>query len=169
MPSPVPETTRNFLAALPADQRHALAHLREVIIAAAPDAEEYVGYGIPAFRQDGALVSFGATRHHCALYVQSPAVMQAHAEALAGLDTSKGTVRFAAGAPLPDELVTRLVKARLADIDWPLLRDAMESRGVLEADLSGRKAGGGKVPVSWQIVDREPLEMEEGEEEDGAE
>ncbi|WP_439601147.1 iron chaperone [Devosia sp.] len=115
MPSPLPETTRNFLAALPADQRHALAHLREVIIAAAPDAEEYVGYRIPAFRQDGALVSFGATRHHCALYVQSPAVMQAHAEALAGLDTSKGTVRFAADAPLPDELVTRLVKARLAE------------------------------------------------------
>jgi hypothetical protein len=57
------------------------------------------------------------------------------------------------------------IKARLADIDWPLLRDAMESRGVLEADLSGRKAGGGKVPVSWQIVDREPVEAEEGEEE----
>jgi hypothetical protein len=50
------------------------------------------------------------------------------------------------------------VKARLADIDWPLLRETQESGGRLEADLSGRKAGGGKVPVRWQIVDKaEPV------------
>ena len=115
MTSPMPETTRRFLAALPAEQRQALEHLRRVIIAAAPNAEEYVGYGIPAFRQDGALVSFGAAKAHCAFYVQSPAVMEAHATELAGLDTSKGTVRFAPERPLPDELVIRLVQARLAE------------------------------------------------------
>eukprot|EP01136_Pigoraptor_vietnamica_P042681 Opistho-1_new@17143 len=115
MTAPMPETTRSFLAALPVDQRQALEHLREVIIAAAPDAEEYVGYGIPAFRQDGALVSFGAARAHCAFYVQSPAVMAAHTTELAGLDTSKGTVRFTPDAPLADALVTRLVRARLAE------------------------------------------------------
>lgn len=57
------------------------------------------------------------------------------------------------------------VKARLADIDWPLLRKAMACGGTLEADMSGRKAGGGKVPVAWQIVDRQP-EPEEEEDED---
>ena len=45
------------------------------------------------------------------------------------------------------------VKARLADIDWALVHEAQESGGRLEADLSGRKAGGGTVPVSWRIVD----------------
>lgn len=115
MPVPIPETTRSFLAALPTAQRQALKHLRQVIIAAAPQAEEYVGYGIPAFRQDGALVSFGAARNHCAFYVQSPAVMEAHATELAGLDISKGTVRFTPDRPLPDALVTRLVQARLAE------------------------------------------------------
>lgn len=115
MKAPMPETTRAFLAALPAEQRRALEHLRKVIIAAAPEAEEYIGYGIPAFRQDGALVSFGAARSHCAFYVQSPAVMEAHAAELTGLDTSRGTVRFTPDRPLPDELVTRLVAARLAE------------------------------------------------------
>ncbi|HEV2518302.1 MAG TPA: DUF1801 domain-containing protein [Devosia sp.] len=111
----MPETTSAFLTALPVAQRQALEHLRQVIIAAAPNAEEYVGYGIPAFRQDGALVSFGAAKAHCAFYVQSPAVMEAYATELAGLDTSKGTVRFAPERPLPDELVIRLVQARLAE------------------------------------------------------
>ena len=51
------------------------------------------------------------------------------------------------------------VKARLADIGWADVRAAQESGGRLEADLSGRKAGGGKVPVSWQLVDKvEPVE-----------
>lgn len=115
MPAPMPLTTRNFLATLPPEQRQALQHLRAVIIAAAPDAEEYVGYGIPAFRRDGALVSFGAAKGHCAFYVQSPAVMEAHKAELAGLDTSKGTVRFKPETPLPDALVTQLVRARLAE------------------------------------------------------
>ncbi len=115
MPAPMPEPTRRFLAALPAAQRQALEHLRRLIIAAAPDAEEYVGYGIPAFRQDGALVSFGAAKTHCALYVQSPAVMEAHAAELAGRDISKGTVRFTPDALLPDALVTALVQSRLAE------------------------------------------------------
>lgn len=113
MAKPMPETTRGFLAVLPAPQRQALEHLRGVIIAAAPEAEEYVGYGIPAFRHNGALVSFGAAKNHCALYVQSPAVMEALATELEGLDTSKGTVRFTPDKPIPDALVTRLVQARL--------------------------------------------------------
>jgi uncharacterized protein YdhG (YjbR/CyaY superfamily) len=41
----------------------------------------------------------------------------AHADALTGYDTSKGTVRFATHSPLPDDLVTTLVKARLAETD----------------------------------------------------
>lgn len=113
--SDIPPTTADFLAALPDDQRNALLTLRAEIRRAAPEAEEYIGYGIPAFRQDGALVSFGAARNHCALYVQSPAVMEALADDVAGLDTSKGTIRFTPDKPLPADLVHRIVKARLAE------------------------------------------------------
>jgi hypothetical protein len=45
------------------------------------------------------------------------------------------------------------VKARLCDIDWPLLREAREVGKVLEADLSGRAAGGGRIPVEWRLGD----------------
>jgi hypothetical protein len=54
------------------------------------------------------------------------------------------------------------VKARLADIDWAMVRAAQESGGRLEADMSGRKAGGGKIPVVWTLVDiPEPEEAAE--------
>jgi len=109
-----------ILAALPADVRGALEHLRGVIAAAAPEAVESVAYGVPAFKYRGRpLGSFGAGKNHCAFYVQSPAVMDAHREELAGLDTSKGTIRFTPDTPLPDALVTRLVRARMAETDAP--------------------------------------------------
>lgn len=113
--SDIPEATTTFLAAFPAAQREALLALRAEIRQAAPEAEEYMGYGIPAFRQDGALVSFGAAKAHCAFYVQSPATMEAFAKDLKGMDTSKGTIRFEPDQPLPADLVHRIVKARLAE------------------------------------------------------
>lgn len=106
-----------FLAKVPAEQRAALERLRQLIRAAAPQAEEYIGYGVPAFKHQGRpLVSFGYGKQHCSFYVQSPAVMDAHQAALARFDTSKGTVRFTPGRPLPAALVKKLVKARLREI-----------------------------------------------------
>jgi uncharacterized protein YdhG (YjbR/CyaY superfamily) len=107
-----------FLAGLPGDVRDALEALRRTIAAAAPEAVEAIAYGVPAFRYRGRpLVSFGAGKSHCSFYVQSPAVMDAHREALAGHDTTKGTIHFSPSAPLPDELVTLLVRARMAETD----------------------------------------------------
>jgi uncharacterized protein YdhG (YjbR/CyaY superfamily) len=107
-----------FLAALPPEMRAALENLRRAIGAAAPGAEESISYGVPAFKYRGRpLVSFGAAKSHCSFYVQSPAVMEAHREELASYDTSKGTVRFAPDAPLPDALVAKLVMARMAETD----------------------------------------------------
>jgi uncharacterized protein YdhG (YjbR/CyaY superfamily) len=106
------------LAAQPDDVREALERLREAIRAAAPDAVEAIAYGVPAFRyRRRPLVSFGAGKRHCAFYVQSPAVMEAHRDLLREYDTSKGTVRFTPADPLPADLVTRLVRARIAETD----------------------------------------------------
>ncbi len=107
-----------FLARLDAGSRESLERLRSDIRDAAPDAKERIGYGVPSFRyRDRPLVSYGAGKEHCSFYVQSPAVMEAHAEELADYRTSKGTVHFAPGTTLPAALVTRLVRARMAETD----------------------------------------------------
>jgi uncharacterized protein YdhG (YjbR/CyaY superfamily) len=107
-----------FLAGLAPEARAALEGLRRTIAKAAPDAVEGISYGVPAFKYRGRpLVSFGAGKNHCSFYVQSPAVMDAYGDELAKFDTAKGTIRFAPDKPLPAGLVTKLVKARMAETD----------------------------------------------------
>jgi uncharacterized protein YdhG (YjbR/CyaY superfamily) len=110
-----PRTIDEYLAALPDDKRAALQKLRNTITAAAPKAEECISYQLPAFRQNGMLVGFGATANHCAFYLMSSSTVEAHKDELKGYDTSKGTIRFQADDPLPAVLVRKLVKARIAE------------------------------------------------------
>ena len=110
-----PATVDDYLATVPEDARAALQRLRETIRSAAPAAAEGISYGVPTFKHHGSLVSFGAAKNHCAFYVRSPGVMDAHADELEGYDTSKGTLRFTPDKPLPSALVKKLVKARMKE------------------------------------------------------
>src|SRR4051794_13015564 len=102
-----------YLAALDSDKRAALEKLRKAIRAAAPQAEECISYGVPAFRLNGRfLVAFAAARHHCSFYPGS--AVQAFGTDLKGYETGKGTIRFQPNKPLPSSLVRKLVKARMA-------------------------------------------------------
>lgn len=109
------EAIERYLAALSDDKRAALEKLRDTIRAAAPKAEECISYQLPAFRQGGPLVAFGATANHCAFYLMSSSTVEAHKDELAGYDLSKGTIRFQPDEPLPAALVRKLVKARIAE------------------------------------------------------
>jgi uncharacterized protein YdhG (YjbR/CyaY superfamily) len=91
----------DFLAAVPADKRAALLRLRRTIKAAAPKAVELINYGVPMFRLGGKNLS--------------PAVMRAFAAELKDYKQGKGSIQFAADRPLPAALVTKLVKARIAE------------------------------------------------------
>ena len=109
-------THDDYLAALSDDKRAALEELRNTIREAAPGAEEVISYQLPAFRLDGkALVAYGATAKHCAFYLMSSHGGGAHKVELRDFDTSKGTIRFQASAPLPAALVRKLVLARIAE------------------------------------------------------
>ena len=113
---PKATTVDEFLSEVPEPQRVALQDLRQNIKAAAPGATELINFGVPMFRLDGRnLVSYAAAKDHCSFYVQSPAVMEAHAADLASFKTSKGTVTFTPDSPIPAELVTKLVRARIAE------------------------------------------------------
>ena len=109
------EGIEDYLAAVPPDARSALVGLRKTIKAAAPRAVEAISYGMPAFKHKGVLVYYAAFKDHCSFFPASKTVMRRYAAELKKYDTSKGTVRFPAAKPLPAALVTRMVKARIAE------------------------------------------------------
>lgn len=134
-----PETIDGYLAGLAPEKRAVLQKLRQSIRTAAPRAEECISYGIPAFRLDGrVLVWFAAATNHCSFF--PGAVIEDFEEDLAGYDTSKGTVRFAADRPLPPRLVRKLVKARVARTAAPKRRP-IERRSARVEKASGRGRG----------------------------
>src|SRR5439155_5307582 len=89
-----PRTIDDYLATVSDDQRAALEQLRKTIRIAAPKAAECISYGIPAYRQNGMLVGFGATTKHCAFYLMSSSTLADLETELEDYDTSKGTIRF---------------------------------------------------------------------------
>lgn len=108
-------TVDGYLSRLPPEQRAALEKLRKQLHGIVPGAEECISYQLPALRLEGrVLVWFGATAKHCAFYPGG--VVQALAADLEGFETSKGTVRFQPAAPIPERLLRKLVKARIARI-----------------------------------------------------
>ncbi len=113
--NPPAVTVAGYLAALPKDARVALTKLRKTIRAAAPDATEGTSYGMPAFKHKGTLVYYAAFKDHCSFFPASTAVMRRFAAEFEGYSTSKGTIRFPIEKPLPAALVTKLVKARVAE------------------------------------------------------
>ena len=113
---PKATTIDEYLAALDDGKRAALEKLRRTIRAAAPRAEEYIGYGLAAFRLDGKpLVALGASASHCAFYPMNGTTVSALKRELKGYETAKGTIRFHETNPLPAALVRKIVKARIAE------------------------------------------------------
>lgn len=112
-----PASVEEYLAGLAEGPRGVLGRLRATILAAAPGAEETIAYDMPALRLRGHfLVSYAAYARHFSLFPASEVVMAACGPELVPFVTGKATIRFTAARPLPDDLVTRIVTARVGEI-----------------------------------------------------
>jgi uncharacterized protein YdhG (YjbR/CyaY superfamily) len=112
---PKPRTIDEYLKNTEDDQRRVLNKLRQTVRAAAPEAQECISYGIPAFQLNGrSLVFFAAWANHCAFYPGSSVMLKKFQDDLKNFQISKGTIRFSPDKPLPVALVKKLVKTRIA-------------------------------------------------------
>ncbi len=107
-----------YLAQVPEPARSTLLAVRATLRALLPEASEGISYGIPAFKlRKKPVAGYAAFPRHCGFYPMSGNVVASLRADLAGYETSKGGIRFSLDAPLPTELIEKLVKARLAEID----------------------------------------------------
>ena len=109
-----PATIHEYLASVAPEFRPLLRTVRKTIRAAAPKATESISYGIPTYKQDGQrVIYFSAAAKHCAIHM----VRKVHLDEAVrlGFGIGRGSIRFTPEHPVPARLVTRIVKARLAE------------------------------------------------------
>ncbi|MEX2184609.1 MAG: DUF1801 domain-containing protein [Chloroflexota bacterium] len=107
-----------YIAGVAPERRTALEDLRSAIRTAAPTAVEAISYKMPAFRtNDRFLVSYAEFKRHYSLFPASDAVVAALGADLAPYLAGKGTIRFPADAPIPTDVVERIVRVRVAEND----------------------------------------------------
>ncbi|WP_457948653.1 iron chaperone [Pseudarthrobacter sp. alpha12b] len=105
------------LAALDEPDRSCLQHVVRIARSLAPGATEGMSYGMPALKLDGKpLVAAVAAAKHLSIFPFSGAVVEAVADRLEGYSLSKGTIRFTADHPVPDDVVKDIVRLRMAEI-----------------------------------------------------
>lgn len=110
-------SVEDYLADLPDASRAVLEELRTTIRAAAPEVGETISYDMPGCTVGGRLaLSYGAFARHVSLFPASAGVREALGDELTPYLSGKGTIRFSLGDPLPVDLVTRIVRARLAEV-----------------------------------------------------
>jgi uncharacterized protein YdhG (YjbR/CyaY superfamily) len=103
-----------YLATLPAEQQEVLGKLRARIQKLAPEAEETISYGMPAFRLDGKfLLSYAGWKRHCSIYPIDDELVARHEVTIGSYPRTRGSLHFTDSQPLPDDLLAEIVRQRV--------------------------------------------------------
>ena len=108
-----PEVDR-YIADFPPTTQELLERMRDAILKAAPDAEEVIGYKMPAYRLQGVLLYFAGYKGHIGFYPSGSAI-EAFKQELSVYKGAKGSVQFPLDKPLPVSLITKMVKLRVKE------------------------------------------------------
>jgi uncharacterized protein YdhG (YjbR/CyaY superfamily) len=104
-----------YIATFPKDVQKILDELRGTIKAAAPEAEEKISYQIPTFTlNDKYLIYFAGWKKHISIY-PIPSGTEEFNKEVSQYVEGKGTLKFPIDQPLPLELITEIVRFRVAE------------------------------------------------------
>ena len=102
-------TVDDYLLSFPEDVQREMEQIRAVIKQHAPDAEESISYGMPAYKLNGKpLVYFAGFKKHIGFYA-TPTGHEEFAEELSNYKQGKGSVQFPLNKPIPLDLIARMV------------------------------------------------------------
>jgi uncharacterized protein YdhG (YjbR/CyaY superfamily) len=107
-----PKDFSKYITSYPKDVQTLLEQIRATIKIAAPQAEEVISYGMPAFKLNGVLVWFAAYSKHIGFYPGASGI-KAFKKELSIYKIAKGSVQFPLEKSLPLGLITKIVKFRV--------------------------------------------------------
>ena len=102
-----PKTIDEYIAAQDEAVRPKLNEVRAILPSALPDAQERISWSMPTYWKGQNLIHFAASKKHIGIYPGGEATT-VFAEALAGIDVSKGTIRLPYDKELPAELIKKI-------------------------------------------------------------
>jgi uncharacterized protein YdhG (YjbR/CyaY superfamily) len=107
----------DYIAGFPADTQARLEDVRALIREEAPAATETISYAIPTFDLKGRhLCHFAAFKDHLSFFPTGKGA-EAFADELKGYKGGKGTVQFPYSQPLPADLIRRMVRYRIGQVE----------------------------------------------------
>ncbi|MDD1747856.1 MAG: DUF1801 domain-containing protein [Methanomassiliicoccales archaeon] len=109
-----PQSIDEYIGTFPKDIQSKLESIRKAVKEEAPDAQEVMSYGMPAFKLNKVLVYFVAQKKHIGFYPTASGI-SAFKEELSQFKHSKGAVQFPIDEPVPLELVRKMVKFRVKE------------------------------------------------------
>lgn len=104
-----------YISGFPDETQALLRQVYTAVRSAAPDAQEGISYGMPAFKLNGKpLVYFAAFARHIGFYA-TPTGHQEFAAELSRYKQGKGSVQFPLDEPMPLDLITRITRFRVME------------------------------------------------------
>lgn len=103
-----------YILRCPPKVQEVLRELRRVIKEAAPEAQEKISWQMPTFVLHGNLIHFAVHTKHIGFYPGTSGI-EAFKQQLSSYKGAKGSVQFPIDKPLPYEIITEIVKFRVAE------------------------------------------------------
>jgi uncharacterized protein YdhG (YjbR/CyaY superfamily) len=108
------KTIDEYVKTFPVDVQRILEKIRETIRKAVPEAEETISYQMPAFKLNGNLVYFAASKNHIGFY-PTPSGIESFERELSQYKKGKGTLQFPLDRPIPYDLIQKIVIFRVKE------------------------------------------------------
>ena len=102
-----------YIAEQPQEVQGQLTKLYQLLKSVLPDAEEKISYGMPTFFQRKPIIYFGANKQHIGIYPTSEGITF-FADELVKYTTTKGSWHLSYTEPLPEQLIEKIARHRLA-------------------------------------------------------
>ncbi len=111
-----PKAVNEYINMFPIGMQLQLETIRTIIKNAAPDAEETMSYGMPAYKQQKIIVYFSGNKNHIGFYPTASGI-ENFKDQLTNFKWSKGAIQFPMDQPLPKKLITAIVKFRVKEVE----------------------------------------------------
>ncbi|SEW42189.1 Uncharacterized conserved protein YdhG, YjbR/CyaY-like superfamily, DUF1801 family [Chryseobacterium wanjuense] len=113
------ENIDDYILLFPEEVQEKLQEIRKVIHTQNPEIEEYIGYQMPAFKyKKKPLVYFAGYKKHIGFYPGAEGIRRFETDFKERkYKFSKGAVQFPVNDEVPVDLITKMVKFRMEEIE----------------------------------------------------